>query len=555
MIDNYKSLMAQVALEVPTLGQAMIHHANTRGQPMSFKDMPYLPQMYRDIPNLNEVSVMKAVQTGLSEFFICQTLYEAGWQGRIVGYVLPTFSIRDRFVSSRINKILMSSKSYRSKLPRETDLGNNRIKRFGKGSLLFLGSNTPGDFVEFSADTLIIDEIDQCDFDNITKGKDRIRASKSPKMYELGNPTLPGIGISKLFNESDQRTWHTKCPRCNTWQSLDWFENFVYKNDNGVYLPRDPSYKEGEIDLNNITYFKGYIMPVCRHCHKPFDRQDVGEWVNKYPHIDKAGYRMSRLDILSQDTGDLYKEWILAQGNNSRISTFFTSVLGKPFEFAGAKITSEMIHNCLENYDMMYYGDDSLKDKNVSMGVDVGALLNVQISIPYVDDETQDPKRKILLAIACRTFDELQGLISAFHVKTVVIDSMPELRKAQEIRDWGIDNGINIWLCRFYPTPRIGKEQYGRKLDYSKRIVTVDRTQIMDFTFDEIKNGDKKYPSDVMNILGWSEQMKAPVRVYDENKSKIIWTEGSKADHYRFADVYDRIAFDLGAYTATYTSI
>ena len=31
----------------------------------------------------------------------------------------------------------------------------------------------------------------------------------------------------------------------DTWQSLDWFENFVYKNDNGVYLPRDPSYKEG----------------------------------------------------------------------------------------------------------------------------------------------------------------------------------------------------------------------------------------------------------------------------------------------------------------------
>ena len=92
-------------------------------------------------------------------------------------------------------------------------------------------------------------------------------------------------------------------------------------------------------------------------------------------------------------------------------------------------------------------------------------------------------------------------------------------------------------------------------MDYSKRIVTVDRTQIMDFTFDEIKNGDKKYPTDVMNILGWAEQMKAPVRVYDENKSKIIWTEGSKADHYRFADVYDRIAFDLGAYTATYTSI
>ena len=135
MIDNYKSLMAQLGQEIPTIAQAMIHHANTRGEPMSFRDMPYLPQMYRDIPNLDQVSVMKAVQTGLSEFFICQTLYEAGWQGRIVAYVLPTFSIRDRFVASRVNKILMSSKSYRDKLPKANDVGNNRIKRFGKGSI------------------------------------------------------------------------------------------------------------------------------------------------------------------------------------------------------------------------------------------------------------------------------------------------------------------------------------------------------------------------------------------------------------------------------------
>ena len=555
MLDNYKSLMSQLAQEVPSMAQAMIHHANTRGKPMSYKDMPYLPQMYRDIPLMDEVCVMKGVQTGLSEFFILQSIYEAGWQGRIVAYVLPTFSIRDRFVSSRVNKILMASKSYREKLPRGNDLGNNKMKRFGKASLLFLGSNTPGDFVEFSADTFIIDEIDQCDFDNITKGKDRIRASKHPKMYELGNPTLPNIGISKLYNESDQRVWFTKCPRCNKWLNLSWFENFVFKNDKGVYLPRDPSFKEEDMDLNNIVHFKDYIMPVCNHCNKPFDRRDQGEWVSKFPSISKAGYKMSRLDILSQDTGDLYKEWIMAQGNTPRISTFYTSVLGMPFEFAGAKITSEMLHNCSENYDMLYYGDDSHKDQVVSMGVDVGAFLNVQVSVQYVDEETKEVRRKVLLAMTCRSFDELQSIIVSFHVKVCVIDSMPELRKAQELRDWGIDQGIAIWLCRFYPTPRIGKEMYGRKLDYPKKVITVDRTQIMDFTFDEVRFGHKKYPIDVHNILGWAEQMKAPVRVYNEQKSRIIWTEGSKADHYRFADVYDRIAFDLAAYSATYSSM
>ena len=38
-------------------------------------------------------------------------------------------------------------------------------------------------FVEFSADTLIIDEYDQCDRDNLAKGYDRLRASPNPKFF------------------------------------------------------------------------------------------------------------------------------------------------------------------------------------------------------------------------------------------------------------------------------------------------------------------------------------------------------------------------------------
>ena len=78
----------------------------------------------------------------------------------------------------------------------------------------------------------------------ITHGRQLASLDKSgsssghTKMNELGNPTIPNIGISKLFNESDQRVWFTKCPRCSKWLHLDWFENFVFKNDKGVYLPK-----------------------------------------------------------------------------------------------------------------------------------------------------------------------------------------------------------------------------------------------------------------------------------------------------------------------------
>jgi hypothetical protein len=39
--------------------------------------------------------------------------------------------------------------------------------------------------------------------------------------------------------------------------------------------------------------------------------------------------------------------------------------------------------------------------------------------------------------------------------------------------------------------------------------------------------------------------MRASQRILNEAGTRYIWEEGSKPDHYRFADAYDRIAGDL----------
>ena len=552
MIDNYRSLLNETANRFPLIGQALVHHRNTRGKPMVFADMPYLAPMYRDIPKHNNVCIRKAVQTGLSELMICMTLYHAGWLGKIVAYILPTFSVRDRFVNQRINKVLMATPSYRRLLPRGKDVGNNRMKRIGEGSVLFLGSNTAGDFVEFSADTIIVDEIDQCDSDNLEKARDRIRASSDPRIFRLGNPTLPTVGISTLFKNSDQRFWFTKCPHCNKWQNLTWFDNVVEKDDIGNWVPRDVQSRKGLV-LGNIDQFANHVSPVCRYCNRTFTRQGFGEWVPRYTNRDLAGYSMSRLDILSQNLTELYIEWVLAQGNTTKISTFYTSVLGMPFEFAGARITTEMLANCQEDYELDYGGSDDYENEVISMGIDVGSLLHVTISKAKVKGDKII--RKTLLVITCRSFEEIQDMILRFHVNCCVIDAMPETRKAQELRDWAIVNGVYVWLCRFFPTPRVASQKYGRKLNWKDKVITVDRTQIMDTTFDEFQNQERSLPIDCNTILGYFEQMKAPVRVLDLNRSRIIWAEGSSPDHYRLSDVYDKLAFDLTSTGGTFSSL
>jgi len=559
MLDNYKGLLSEVSNRFPMLGQALVHHRNTRGEPMSFKNMPYLIPLYEELPKCEGADIRKGVQTGLSELFICLALYQAAWQGKIVAYILPTFTVRDRFVSQRVNRILLNSPGYTEHLPRNGEfgrpnLGNNKIKRFGSGTMMFLGSNTTVDFVEFSADTLIIDEFDQCDPSNLAKAKDRLRASKDPRLYRVGNPTLPNIGVCKLYDESDQRDWFSPCPHCGEWQALDWFINYVKKNDKGDWVPRCNPHLDLSKGTKGLNYSKMKIVPVCHKCDKGFLVHGKGEWVAKYTARGRQGYTLSRLNVIGENVGDLYQEWMLAQGDINRLSTFYTSVLGKGFEYSGARITAEMIHKVCEDSDILDYGGGpEYKDEVVSMGIDVGSALNVVISVSKPNEDAA--LRETVLVCAVRTFDELKDLMVRFHVDCCVIDSMPETRKAQELRDWALYEGIIVWLCRFHPTPRVSGAKYGRRLDWRNKIITVDRTQIFDATFDELRAAQRTLPSDVFTVLGFFDQMKAPVRVLDQQRSRIIWTEGSNPDHYRCADIYDRIAFDLTTMGASYTSV
>ena len=558
MFEQYRGLLNEVCSRFPMIGQALIHHRNTRGQPMSFQKMPYLVPLYDELPKMEGADFRKAVQTGLSELFICLALYHAGWHGKIVAYILPTFAVRDRFVSQRINRVLLNSKRYSSLLPRANEnarpgLGNNKVKQFGSGTLMFLGSNTQVDFVEFSADSLIIDEFDQCEPANLAKAKDRLRASDDPRMYRLGNPTLPNIGVCKLYDESDQRDWFTKCPACGEWQALDWFVNFVMKNDRGDWVPRS----NPDIDFNRISriedvdYESLNILPQCHKCKKTFHVHGLGEWVAQYPSKSRAGYSLSRLNVIGENLNDLYREWVMAQGDLNRLSSFYTSVLGKGFEYSGARISAEMIYACAEEQDDLDYGGGKdYKNEIVSMGIDVGSALNVVVSVSK--ERKGKASRKTVLVQAVRSFDELKDIMIRFHVDCCVIDSMPETRKAQELRDWAIHEGIIVWLCRFHPTSRVSGETYGRRLNWRSKICTVDRTQIFDATFDEIRNKERTLPGDIFTVLGFYDQMKAPVRVLDQERSRIIWTEGRNPDHYRCADIYDRIAFDLTTMGGTY---
>lgn len=529
-----------LADQYPLLGISLLHHRNTRRQPMEFSSRPYLVELYCDAPRIDGFDAMKCVQVGWSELLIQLVLERAGWAGRICGYVLPSYQLRDRFVRRRVVPLVgkdndTAVQAYQQKVPAD-DPGSLRHKRFGKGSLLFLGSNAVNDFIEFSADVLVVDEYDRCDQSNLAFARDRLRASERPQLYRVSNPTIPGRGISALFEASDGRRWHHTCSHCNERQPVDWFVNVVDRNDAGRWVLRDKARRH-----------QGNVRPVCRRCGQPWDRQaSGGMWVPERPGKARRGYQISRMDVLNQKLRPLFEEWLEVQGDADKLTAFYAGVLGLPYSSAGSSITADLLQSAACGSPMDHAGGDHLRSKNVVVGVDVGSILNVDVCSVDTNPETERAVRNGIWTGEVPSFEAVYDILVRYQANVAVIDARPETRKAQELRDRAIATGVcDVWLCEFHSTQRVGAEAFGMSLDWNRHVVRVDRTQLLDSTLASLQRGGRTWPEDVWHIRHWQRQMEAPKRIPNKNSDGYIWDSNRAADHFRFSDAYSRVAQEL----------
>lgn len=538
---------------------AALRHRTTRNTALSFAMMPSTVEMYHDFfqPGFEGADVMAATQTGKTELYLQLALYSAGWRGRTTVYVLPTSTKRNDFVHRRVdepirtiqeyNRLLVAS-SLKAKAQKRRDLKSLRLKRFGRGILMLLSAATPSDFSEYSCDTTIIDEFDECLAypKNVAKAKNRLRNSPDPQFFRLANPHMEGWGIDEAFKTGDGRRFHWQCDHCGERQPIDWEKNVVRKTDAGSWVPRD---RERYHDLL-ISGGKGPdIRPCCRRCDRPFERDPRGAcWVAERPGRRRS-YRMSRVDVLSDRLWDLWVEFEACKGRLVALAEFSSGALGKPHDAGGMRLVHAMLERCATGGQNQMFGGPDCADGLQVMGCDVGADLN--ITIDRVKRHPEDPGlyvREALCVCAVRTFDEAQRLIDSFNVSYAVFDALPETRKVKEVIEYNRarrDRHVSVFACTYFPTTKIGTEDYGRDVNWAESSVRVDRTQLLDAAFEEIAMQERIFPGDAPHLSGWSDQMCAPKRVLSEDGSRYIWDEGDEADHYRHADAYARVAADL----------
>jgi hypothetical protein len=167
------------------------------------------------------------------------------------------------------------------------------------------------------------------------------------------------------------------------------------------------------------------------------------------------------------------------------------------------------------------------------MGVDVGEHLHVVLRERL---KTRYGEKMRLIGVwALPGFSQLVQLIREWKPKIVVIDAMPEIHKVMELKEaFGF-----VWSSRFQDSA----DSLVKHKD--KREVRMDRTALMDSVRQsvELKNMMLPLNAEFLEQGEYYAHMQAPTRILEANedhpeKSRFVWKEGSRPDHFFLAEAY-----------------
>lgn len=138
-------------------------------------------------------------------------------------------------------------------------------------------------------------------------------------------------------------------------------------------------------------------------------------------------------------------------------------------------------------------------------------------------------------------------MMRRFNVGTLVIDALPETKKARELQA-SFPEGT-VWLA-YYTTQKVGSKRaepvqwVGEETVNGQRawngVVNMDRTQTLDEMFAEFAEGRATLPANAREAPEYYAHLKAPVRVLEDGPGgqKIAAYVESSPDHLAHAENY-----------------
>lgn len=485
---------------------ALRHIQQVDNHAFEVKRAPYLNAIFQDeTPNL---CVMKSSQTRLSVTMLSRFIHRVGTRGWNGIYYMPTDEVMIPFVQSRIDPLIRFNTGLNDLVK---DTNSVTVKRIGNAFGYLFGLKSKSKRESFPADFEVFDELDQMGEKDVEMALQRLEASPYKYVDYISTPTLPGFGIDRKFQESDQKYWAMVCPHCGTWNHPE-------------MLPFPACIENGFL--------------ACKHCGKAL--QNVGgkgEWVPKFPDRTMSGYHVSRL--FSPDA--VYTRILDQYRNLQDKQNFYNRVLGLPYADVQSRITKEQV--------LALCGGTAMQGSSVQpcyAGVDVGHdylkvvigrsspnVLHEYVWVGTITGNTMD------------LWNRLRDLFVLFNVKRYVIDGEPETQATREFIEKIYKR--DGWLADYVT----GHSQLPPTWNDKTRVVKMDRTTSLDASFKLLRDAMVVFPRrcEAMEELAEHCANLQRMQEVDDTHGTVTynWVHSeSDPDHFRHAQSYEALTWYQG---------
>lgn len=461
---------------------------NDAGEKLDFKDHAYLWDIYEDLSP--KQAILKAAQIGFSTTANIKALWIAKNLGLDIIYTLPAANDIQDFVSGKTNRLISNNPIFQEWTADKDSIAQKRV---GDNVIYYKGTWTERAAIATPADLYISDETDRSKQDIVRQYQTRLQHSAYAWEWYFSNPSVPGMGVDKHWQQSDQKHWFITCGSCE----YEWYltmENIMKDSDGKAYYG-------------------------CIKCQAELDRHQ-GRWVARYEGKDVSGYWVSSLMVPR-----LSAQWVLDKKKEYTEEQFSNFVLGLPYVGKGNVLTQPMF---LQNLTDEINAQDGVQ----VIGVDTGVGIN------YVVGNAQG----LFFYDKCDDYAPLEKLLQRWPKAVMVIDQGGDIIGPRKLRE---KYPGRVFLC-FFRADR--KNDQLLSWNDTEGTVTADRNKLIQLVVDEFS--EKRIP--VSGTQGdWWEYWLEWAGMYRTSEETALGTQTFKWNKpstgrcdYPFSTVYWRIGMD-----------
>jgi len=459
---------------------------NESGKVLDFKNHAFLWDIYSDMSP--HQAVRKCAQIGFSTTAIIKSLWLAKSRKMDMIYTMPTYSDMHTFVTGKVNRIIEQNPVLQQWTQ---DKDTIEQKRIGDSVIYYRGTWSEREALSVSSDLNVHDEVDRSNLKVVEQYYSRLQHSDYAWQWMFSNPSVPEMGVDKLWSRSDQKHWFIKCEHCG---------------------------KQQYLTMANIIKVGEHYIYGCVKCHKEMDRHH-GEWVKRWSESKEvSGYWISLL----------MAPWVTADNikllERTKTPEYFANfVLGAPYVGSGNVVTKDIILRNLTDKINKQQG-------RIVIGVDTG------IKIRYVIGN----KEGLFYYGECDNYDELDRLMKRWPRAVMVADQGGDIIGIRQLRD----KSRNRVFLAYYREDRNKDELFD--WDENDSRVTIDRNRTIQLLVDELT--DKRLPI-FGNETDWYDYWLHWSHIYrtsEENRLGVTVSRWQRTDRddWVHATVYFRAGID-----------